>query len=204
MAKLAPVRPVAAGGRHGMGSAWHGLGMVWPAGPLYPPRQVAGEVRHMESGAGLSRRAASTAASIGPILDFYSQSRYAGRRGDPAICDLTFGNPHEFPLPGLVDAIQERAIPHNKDCTAYPVGSACARCGVGMPPGASRSCAGRSSRAAWRSFRPGSRPTRRVGTTSWPAAGRTGFVARRAATPAATFWRPAICCSAGRAGARPR
>ena len=65
----------------------------------------------MESVAGLSRRAAATAASIGPILEFYSRSRYADRRGDPAICDLTFGNPHEFPLPGLVEAIRERAIP---------------------------------------------------------------------------------------------
>ena len=70
---------------------------------------------------------------------------------------------------------------------AYPVGSACARCGVGMPSGASPSWAGRSSRGAWRSFRPGSRPTRRVGATSWPVAGRTGSAARRAATPAATF-----------------
>ena len=106
--------------------------------------------------------------------------------------------------PVMDGRVERRGLGPVKGCTAYPVGSACARCGVGMPPGASRSCAGRSSRAAWRSFRPGSRPTRRVGTTSWPAAGRTGFVARRAATPAATFWRPAICCSAGRAGARPR
>ena len=73
----------------------------------------------MESVAGLSRRAAATAASIGPILDFYFRSRYADRRGDPAICDLTFGNPHEFPLPGLVEAIRERAIPHDKDWFAY-------------------------------------------------------------------------------------
>ena len=78
----------------------------------------------MESVAGLSRRAAATAASIGPILDFYSRSRYADRRGDPAICDLTFGNPHEFPLPGLVEAIRERAIPHNKDWYAYKTSEA--------------------------------------------------------------------------------
>ena len=62
----------------------------------------------------------------------------------------------------------------------------------------------RTSRVAWRSFRLGSRPTRRVGTTSWPAAGRRGSVARHAVTPAATFWQLVICCSAGRAGAKPR
>ena len=39
--------------------------------------------------------------------------------GDPDICDFTFGNPHEFPLPGIVDAIQSRAVPENKDWYAY-------------------------------------------------------------------------------------
>ena len=36
----------------------------------------------------------------------------------------------------------------NNVVSAYPVGSACARCGVGMPTGAPRSWAGRSSRVA--------------------------------------------------------
>ena len=41
------------------------------------------------------------------------------RREDPGICDFTFGNPHEFPLQGVVEAIQAYAIPHNKDWFAY-------------------------------------------------------------------------------------
>ena len=35
------------------------------------------------------------------------------------ICDFTFGNPHEMPLGGLVSAIRERAVPHNKNWFAY-------------------------------------------------------------------------------------
>ncbi len=78
----------------------------------------------MEGTVGLSGRAAATAASMEPILEFYFRSRYGGRRGDPGICDLTFGNPHEFPLPGLVAAIRERAIPHDKDWFAYKMSEA--------------------------------------------------------------------------------
>ena len=73
----------------------------------------------MDIVASLSRRSAAAAASNGPILDFYYRSRYGDRRGDPSICDLTFGNPHEFPLRGLVDAIRERAVPRDKDWFAY-------------------------------------------------------------------------------------
>ena len=50
---------------------------------------------------------------------FYSSSRYAARRLDPGICDFTFGNPHELPLPGLVAAIREGAQPHDKSWFAY-------------------------------------------------------------------------------------
>src|SRR3954464_5512892 len=73
----------------------------------------------MESIAGLSRRAVATAEGMAPVLHFHFRSRYGGRRGDPAICDLTFGNPHEFPLPALVEAIRERAVPQDKDWFAY-------------------------------------------------------------------------------------
>ena len=37
----------------------------------------------------------------------------------PGICDFTFGNPHEMPLEGIVTAIRERAIPHDKNWFAY-------------------------------------------------------------------------------------
>ena len=47
-------------------------------------------------------------AAFSAVKDFYSSSRYAERRFDPDVCDFTFGNPQEFPLPGLVAAIRDR------------------------------------------------------------------------------------------------
>jgi aspartate aminotransferase len=67
----------------------------------------------------VSRRAAAADKAFGPVKDFYFSSRYGERRGDPAIADFTFGNPHEMPLAGLVAAIREGALPQNKDWFAY-------------------------------------------------------------------------------------
>jgi aspartate aminotransferase len=41
------------------------------------------------------------------------------RRLADGVCDLTFGNPHELPLLGVVKAIRECAIPHDKTWYAY-------------------------------------------------------------------------------------
>ncbi|PVE21833.1 aminotransferase [Microvirga sp. KLBC 81] len=67
----------------------------------------------------VSNRVRAAANSFEPIRQFYFQSRYADMRGEPDICDFTFGNPHEMPLPGLVKAIRHHAVPHNKDWFAY-------------------------------------------------------------------------------------
>lgn len=67
----------------------------------------------------VSNRVQAAADSFEPIRQFYFHSRYAERRGEPDICDFTFGNPHEMPLPGLVEAIRHRAAPHNKNWFAY-------------------------------------------------------------------------------------
>jgi aspartate aminotransferase len=67
----------------------------------------------------VSNRGLAAAASFEPFRQFLLHSRYTDRRHDPGICDLTFGNPHEMPLPGLVDAIRQHAVPHNKDWFAY-------------------------------------------------------------------------------------
>ena len=37
----------------------------------------------------------------------------------PAICDFTFGNPHEMPLDGIVSALRDKITPHDKDWFAY-------------------------------------------------------------------------------------
>ena len=67
----------------------------------------------------VSNRVRAAVHSFEPIRQFYFHSRYADRRGKPDICDFTFGNPHEMPLPGLVEAIRHHAVPQNKDWFAY-------------------------------------------------------------------------------------
>jgi aspartate aminotransferase len=60
----------------------------------------------------------ATDAAFASVKNFYN-SRYGERRLVPGICDFTFGNPHEMPLEGIVTAIRERAIPHDKNWFAY-------------------------------------------------------------------------------------
>jgi aspartate aminotransferase len=67
----------------------------------------------------VSRRIAAANSAFAGIANFYFNSRYAERRRDPDIADFTFGNPHEMPLPGIVSAIREAAVPQNKDWFAY-------------------------------------------------------------------------------------
>jgi aspartate aminotransferase len=67
----------------------------------------------------VSQRIAAANSAFEAVRNFYFNSRYGERRGDPGIADFTFGNPHEMPLEGLVAAIRESALPQNKDWFAY-------------------------------------------------------------------------------------
>lgn len=67
----------------------------------------------------ISERIRRADAAFAAVKAFYFTSRYGQRRRDPAICDFTFGNPQEMPLSGLVAALRERAIPHDKSWFAY-------------------------------------------------------------------------------------
>ena len=67
----------------------------------------------------LARRAVAANGAFDAVKNFYFHSRYGERRTDPGIADFTFGNPHEMPLDGIVAAIREGAVPHNKDWFAY-------------------------------------------------------------------------------------
>jgi len=58
-------------------------------------------------------------AAFASVKQFFGASRYAARRLAPGISDFTFGNPHELPLDGLVSAIREGAVPHDKNWFAY-------------------------------------------------------------------------------------
>ena len=67
----------------------------------------------------VSSRIRAADAAFAAVRDFYFASRYAERRLEPGISDFTFGNPHEMPLQGIVSAIRERAVPHDKNWFAY-------------------------------------------------------------------------------------
>jgi len=67
----------------------------------------------------LSSRVQAADRAFAAVRRFYLESRYADARFGPDVCDFTFGNPHEMPLPGLVSAIRERAIPHDENWFAY-------------------------------------------------------------------------------------
>lgn len=67
------------------------------------------------------RRASRVAQALGGIDRFMTSSTWAQRRFEPGITDFTFGNPHEMPIPGFVDALQRWSTPLNKDWFAYKV-----------------------------------------------------------------------------------
>jgi aspartate aminotransferase len=67
----------------------------------------------------VSARILAADRAFAPVRDFYFASRYGERRLASGISDFTFGNPHELPLPGIVAAIRERAVPHDENWFAY-------------------------------------------------------------------------------------
>ncbi len=69
------------------------------------------------------------AAASGPLYDFTNRY-YTASRGQPDVCDFAFGNPHEMPLPGLVDALERWAVPQDKDWFAYKLSEPSARAGA--------------------------------------------------------------------------
>jgi aspartate aminotransferase len=67
----------------------------------------------------ISNRIQNMAAVAGPILQFVTDPQWEERRKDPDVSDFMLGNPHDFPLQGLTAALQQWAIPQNKDWFAY-------------------------------------------------------------------------------------
>ncbi|HEY9539983.1 MAG TPA: aminotransferase class I/II-fold pyridoxal phosphate-dependent enzyme [Kiloniellaceae bacterium] len=72
----------------------------------------------------VSDRVIAATASMAAVQDFYFNSRYADRRGQPGVCDFTFGNPQEFPLPGLVQALHRQADLQSESWYAYKTNEA--------------------------------------------------------------------------------
>lgn len=66
----------------------------------------------------LSARALASANAIDTVFSFFSSYR-AGVDDRDVRADLTFGNPHEMPLPALVAAVTQRMQPQTPDWFAY-------------------------------------------------------------------------------------
>lgn len=66
----------------------------------------------------LSARAMATSDAIDAVLSFFSGYR-AGIDDKEMRADLTFGNPHDIPLPALVSAIKARMEPESPHWFAY-------------------------------------------------------------------------------------
>jgi aspartate aminotransferase len=59
------------------------------------------------------------AESFRMLFDFARHSGYQERRLEPGVLDFTFGDPHEMPLPGYVDALREAVLPRDELWFAY-------------------------------------------------------------------------------------
>ena len=58
--------------------------------------------------------------SYTPIYRFMRESAYAQRNESSENCDFTFGNPHDMPLTGYVQALQKAIIPQDKKLCEMP------------------------------------------------------------------------------------
>ncbi len=67
----------------------------------------------------ISQRAARIQQAISPFFEFFTTSTFTRREHEPNINNFVFGNPHEMPLPGFVNALQHQLTPQNKDWFAY-------------------------------------------------------------------------------------
>lgn len=61
-----------------------------------------------------SNRALSAAEEIRTVFEFFSDYK-EGVSEDDILADLTFGNPHEMPLPGVVNALKAQIEPQSVD-----------------------------------------------------------------------------------------
>lgn len=67
----------------------------------------------------LSQRSQNAAAELAPVADFFLRSSYGEARSAAGACDFTFGNPHEMPLAGLVEALAQNIHPQKPEWFAY-------------------------------------------------------------------------------------
>ena len=71
----------------------------------------------------VSGRATGAADAFAPVREFF-ETRQLWMADRPDVCDFTFGNPHEMPLPGLVAALRRSVEPKGPDWFAYKTSEA--------------------------------------------------------------------------------
>jgi aspartate aminotransferase len=71
----------------------------------------------------VSGRATGAADAFAPVGEFF-ETRQRWMADRPEVCDFTFGNPHEMPLPGLVAALRRSVEPERPDWFAYKTSEA--------------------------------------------------------------------------------
>jgi aspartate aminotransferase len=67
----------------------------------------------------ISTRAQALARATRPFMRFFTESPYARKAGTPGVGDFAVGNPHEFALPGFVEALRQWAVPQDERWFAY-------------------------------------------------------------------------------------
>jgi aspartate aminotransferase len=66
----------------------------------------------------ISKRLTRAARASEPFNSFM-QSPLAERAADPTVANFLFGNPHELPLPAMIEALRDAVTPRHKDWFAY-------------------------------------------------------------------------------------
>lgn len=78
----------------------------------------------------VSMRSEKTRYSVDPLLQFFTQSKWAERFGTPGISDFTIGNPHDMPSAAIVEALQRWVTPRDRYWFAYKMNEESARTAV--------------------------------------------------------------------------
>ncbi|CAM3556474.1 aminotransferase class I/II-fold pyridoxal phosphate-dependent enzyme [Halomonas lysinitropha] len=69
----------------------------------------------------LSQRSRNASAEFALVEDFFLRSSSGEARNAEEACDFSFGNPHEMPLAGLVEALARNLQPQNPQWFAYKI-----------------------------------------------------------------------------------
>lgn len=75
----------------------------------------------------ISRQLRTELDELAPLMRFFDDSAWAKRQREPGICDFVAGNPHEPPLPELVESLRSAALPRSDTWFAYPMSEPDAR-----------------------------------------------------------------------------